>query len=166
MKQVQAAEKFSMLHMFKWFKIRRDYKKFCKTINAGSPSFGVLWNFAEFIQYAEIIYTYNNSKNSNLYSSRDYTPGQSGFRINLEKLVITVKLWSDQQKVGIDIENKTGNNVKTNYSFTEGQWTEEPDEYDVLLIDRVIGIINDQMLWMLNWCIDEKLGIHGYIDME
>ena len=64
------------------------------------------------------------------------------------------------------VENKTGNNVKTNYSFTEGQWTEEPDEYDVLLIDRVIGIINDQMLWMLNWCIDEKLGIHGYIDME
>lgn len=157
MNQVKDAISFSWKYIFKYFKFRRSYKKFCKNIKIGSPSFGVLWNFSEFIQYAEIVYCYDNNKNNVLYSSKDYIIGQRGFKIYTDEMIITCKLWSDNQKVGIDVENKNGNKLKTSYEFINGNWTKEPDDYDILHIDRIIGIINHYMLYLLTYCINKKL---------
>lgn len=153
MQQVKEATPFSLRRIFKYFKFKKNLKKFTKKIQTGSPSFSVLWNFADFIKYAENIFFYNNSKNSLLYSSTGYAPQENGFRINGEDYIITVKLFSEYQRVGIDIESKVGNRHKINYTFEEQQWTIEPDEYDEILIDRVIGIINHEMLRLLNDCI-------------
>jgi len=157
MEQVKNATLFSFRNMPEYFKYRRKLKKFIKTIKNGSPSLGVLWYFADFIQYAEIIYSFDNNKNGILYSSRVYNPGQNGFRINSENVIITIKLYSADQKVGIDIQNKNSGNITTNYTFINQEWEKEPDEYDVLLIERAIKIINQYMIELTLWCIERKL---------
>lgn len=159
MMQVRDAVKFSFKNISKYLKYRKSIKKFKKKIMEGSPSFGVLWNFAEFIQYAELIYFYDNNKNAIVYSSTDYTPTQSGFKINGDKFIIVVKLFSNSKRVGIDIERKYGNKLKTNYTFENDQFIEEPDEYDELLLDNIIEEINRIMIWLLKRCITEKLKV-------
>jgi hypothetical protein len=155
MQQVAKSVPCKLGSFFKYLKYNRE-KKNIKKIKTGSPSFGVLWNFADFIKYAEIIFFYDNNKNGTLFSSTGYNPQENGFRINGVECVITVKLFSEYQRVGIDIESKHGNKLKRNYTFEENQWTIEPDEYDVLLIDRITEIINNSMIGLLQWCIDVK----------
>lgn len=159
MAQVQAARKFSILHPILYHNYKKGYKNFKRRISAGSPSFGVLWHFADFIKYAELIFFFDNKKDNWLYSSTDYTPTQNGFRINRAEYDIVIKLYSETKRVGIDIIRKTGNKTKANYTFENEQWTEEPDEYDLILIDRIIDIINGVMLNFLEWTISTKLGI-------
>lgn len=157
MSLVNDSMKFSFIHFFKWRKYRKKYHKFCDTITNGSPSLGVLWYFAEFIKYSEIIFFYDNSKDGWLYSSNSYDPGENGFRIKTKDCIITIKLFSDNQIVGIDIENTAGGHIKTNYTFENGQWTTTPDEYDLLHIETIISIINDSMIKFLDRMIYTKL---------
>lgn len=159
MVQVRDAMKFSFKNFFKYFKSRNKLKKFKKKIMEGSPSFGVLWNFAEFVQYAELIYFYDNSKTSRVYSSNAYNPTQSGFKITTQEFIIVVKLYSDSKRVGIDIEHLNGNRVKTNYTFENDEFIQEPDEYDVLLLDNIIEEINHTIIWLLRYCIIKKLKV-------
>lgn len=164
MSQVRDARKFSFLHFFQYRKFRKNYRIFKKKIDRGSPSFGVLWNFADFIKYAELIFMYDNSKDSGLYSSQDYAPTQNGFRINMQDVTITVKLYSETKRAGIDIIRSKGNKIKSNYTFENEEWVTEPDEYDIILLDNVIRIINSRMLWLLDWCVDKKLGVEDFSD--
>lgn len=164
MAQVERARNFSIWHPFKYFKYRSSYKSFKKRINYGSPSFGVLWSFADFIKYAELIFMFDNVKTNGLYSSPDYVPMQNGFKIHTPDVNILVKLYSETQRVGIDISRNTGGKIKSNYTFENNQWTSEPDDYDIMLLDRVISIINNRMLWLLDWCIDKKLGKDEFND--
>lgn len=158
MKQIRDAQEFSFLHPIKSFKRRQELKKFVRTIKNGSPSFGVLWNFADFIKYAERIYFTPNSKDSLLYSSTEYRPGENGFKINSKDITIICKLYSEDQMVGLDLEYKNSK-LKSRYTFKENRWEEDPDEYDELLLDRIISIINHNMLQLLEQCIIIKLGL-------
>ena len=157
MAQVRDAIPFSWRNCFKYLKYKKKLNKFIRSLDEGSPSFGVLWNFADFIKYSEFVFFYDNCKTSNLFSSIGYAPGENGFKISEEDYTIIVKLFSDSQRVGIDIENKKGNKLKKNYTFEKNEWIEEPDEYDILFIDRIISIINRHMITMLNDCIKKKL---------
>lgn len=157
MEQVKNATTFSWKNISKYIQYKRKLKKFIKNIDEGTPSFGVLWYFSEFIQYAEIIYSFDNNKNGQLYSSSIYNPGQTGFKISTNDLNIVVKLYSSEQKVGIDIQNKNSGKISSNYTFINQKWEKEPDEYDLLLIDRIIEIINKHMIGLTLWCIDKKL---------
>ena len=154
---VNDSMEFSFTHFFKWVKYKKKYKKFCNSITNGSPSLGVLWYFAEFIKYSEIIFFYDNSKDNWLYSSNSYDPGENGFRITTDEFIITVKLYSDSQTVGIDVENKKGGHVKTSYKFENGQWTSPPDEYDLLHVNTIIEIINRSMIRLLDFSIYRNL---------
>ena len=160
MKQARDIQKFSFRHPIKTLESKRELKKFVRAIRRGSPSLGVLWNFADFIKYAERIYFTPNSKDQ-LYSSNEYKPGENGFRINGTDIIITCKLYSEDQTVGIDLEYKNSR-LKTRYTFCENTWQEEPDEYDELLIDRVIDIINNHMLQLLERCISIKFSDVDY----
>ena len=142
---------------FKHLKFRSELKKFKKTINEGSPSFGVLWSFADFIKYAEIIFFFNNTKKNYLYSSDGYEPGHNGFRISFEEYIITVKLYTESQIVAIEIEYPYTNHRPVSYKFKNGNWVDEPDNYDILLIDRVINIINMNMIKLVDWCVAKRL---------
>lgn len=159
---IKEAIPFSFKSLFKYIRFKSKLKKIKKNINNGSPSFGVLWFFADFIKYAERIFFYDNSKTSSfgLYSSDGYELGSNGFRITDTKsneYIITIKLFSETQKVGIDIECLKGNKIKQYYTFINNEWIEDPDEYDLLLIDRIISIINHNMISLLDACIYKRL---------
>ena len=86
--------KLSLKTLFKYLKHNKQKKKLIKTIREGSPSFGLLWKMADFIKYAEELFFYDNStKNTEigLYSSRGYTYGCNGFKINATDCFITIK---------------------------------------------------------------------------
>lgn len=165
MKNIKEIERFSIRHPIRTIKKRMNLRKFCKNIRYGSPSFGVLWNFADFIKYAEQIYFIRNSVDSTLYSSYDYKPGENGFKITTKEISITCKLFSDTQKVGIDIDYRQGSKLRGNYTFINNKWEKEPDEYDEFLIERIIYIINTHILLLLNKCINKKFHTDGREDL-
>ena len=157
MKIVNKAVPMTLKTFFKHLKFRSELKKFKKTLNEGSPSFGVLWSFADFIKYAEVIFFFNNVKKNYLYSSDGYEPGNNGFRISSEEYIITVKLYTESQVVAIEIEYPQTTRRPINYKFKNGDWVDEPDNYDILLIDRVINIINKTMIGLIDYCIERRL---------
>lgn len=158
MQQVRDAMNFSIFHPFKYLRYSKKRKEFKKRILTGSPSFGVLWYFAEFIKFCEIIFFYDNSTTNGVYSSNKYDLCTNGFRINYPDAIITIKLYSDSQTVSMDIENRAGNKIKTNYVFENNGWTKEPDAYDILHIDNIINIINRTMIRFMDRMIDIRLG--------
>ena len=157
MKIVNKAVPLTWKNFFKHFKFKSELKKFKKTLDEGSPSFGVLWSFADFVKYAEIIFFFNNTKKNYLYSSDGYEPGHNGFRISSEEYVITVKLYTDSQTVAMEIEYPKTTHRPISYKFKGGNWVDEPDNYDILLIDRVINIINKTMIGLVDFCVDKRI---------
>ena len=157
MKIVNDAVPLTLKTFFKHIKFKRKLKKFKKTINNGSPSFGVLWSFADFIKYSELIFFFNNIKKNYLYSSDGYDPGHNGFRIASEDYIILVKLFTESQTVAVEIEYPKTNRRTICYKFKNSEWENEPDKYDILLIDRVINIINKAMISLIDFCIDKRL---------
>lgn len=162
MQQVRDATYFSFLHPIKSYRAIKKRRQFTKKILNGSPSLGVLWYFAEFIRYCEIIFFYDNNPSAKIYSSKNYDPCESGFVLNLPEATIIVKLYSDSQTVAIDIKNKLGSKITTNYTFENNQWTKEPDAYDILHIDHIIDIINRSMIEFMNTMIDIRLDRCSY----
>ena len=157
MKIVNKTVPLTLKTLFKYFKFKLEFRKFKKTINEGSPSFGVLWSFADFIKYSEIIFFFNNTKKNYLYSSDGYEPGHNGFRISSEEYIITVKLYTESQTVAIEIEYPKTAHRAVSYKFKSGSWENEPDNYDILLIDRVINIINKTMINLVDFCVAKRL---------
>lgn len=157
MKIVNKAVPLTFKTFFNHIKFKSELKKFKKTLNEGSPSFGVLWSFADFVKYAEIIFFFNNIKKNYLYSSDGYEPGHNGFRISSEDYIVTVKLYTESQVVAIEIEYPKTTHRPISYKFKNGDWVDEPDNYDILLIDRVINIINKTMIDLVDYCVSKRL---------
>lgn len=142
---------------FKYFRHKRKVKKFRNDIINGSPSFGLLWKMSDFIKGAEKIFFYDNStKNTDigLFSSKGYAPGNNGFKINTEECFIVVKLFSDDQKVMIELERRTGECMKTLFIFENENWTSEHNFYDEMLLEQVIKVINNKMIRLFDYCYD------------
>ena len=133
------------------------FNKFCRETMKSSPSIGILWYFAEFIKLSERVYFYPNNKDSVLYSSRNYAVGENGFCINDSdnKVKILVKLISDTQGVKVQI-TRNASNYTTEHKFVENEWTDDRADYDEVLIDNIIGIINSHIVALLKWCWEKK----------
>lgn len=147
----------SFKNFFKYKKHAKSVKKFRKRILEGSPSFGLLWKMADFIKLAEIVFFYNNSiKNEEfgLFSSKKYSYGENGFRISTKECIIVLKLFSDSQKVMLEIERKGGDGNKTSLSFIENEWITEPSIYDEMLLEQIIKIINEKIIKLFDYCYD------------
>lgn len=135
----------------------------CRKIFNTSPSFGQLWSFADFIKLSEKIFFYNNKSGGVLFSSSSYKIGENGFVINsdIDKVTITLKLYSDSQTITMDVKRNCGSNMVTTLTFIENDWSEPPDEADIILLDNVIGIINRHILMLLRYCYDRR-GSYDY----
>lgn len=147
--------KLSFKTFFKYFIHKRKVKKFRNDILKGSPSFGLLWKMSDFIKGAEKIFFYDNStKNTEigLFSSKGYSPGNNGFKINTEECFIVVKLFSDDQKVAIELERRNGEGMKTLFVFINEEWAEEHNLYDEMLLEQVIKIINSKIILLFDYC--------------
>ena len=132
-------------------------KRFRKTIYKGSPSFIVLWNFADFIKYAEEIFFIDNdnSDRNGVYSSRNYKSGQNGFKVTTNDVVITVKLFNSSCTVAIDIGYRK-NDRHNQFSFKNEEWVNEPSVYDEMLLEEIIKIINREMIILYDNCYDKR----------
>lgn len=141
----------------KWIS-QYKFNKFCKETMKSSPSLGVLWYFADFIRLAERIYFFNNSKDGSLYSSYTYNIGENGFIINDKdnNVRVTVKLNSDQQKVLLEVNRSSGTGKRTEHCFKDNKWTEDRENYDEVLIDNIIGIINSHIVALMKYCWNAK----------
>jgi hypothetical protein len=131
MEQIMKRKKFSLIEYFK-------HKNFVNTLYNGSPSFGTLWQMADFVKTAEIVYFYDNNSNMPIYSSNGYLPGQNGLKFEVEDATIIYKLYSDDQRVVLHIQRKKGNKITDEFTFEGDQWTTEFTEFDDLLVDYVI----------------------------
>lgn len=143
---------------FKRFFHKLEVKKFKKTIYKGSPSFTVLWNFADFIKYAEEIFFIENINEVDklgIYSSRQYKPGQNGFRVTTKDIVITVKLFNSSCSVAIDVGYRK-NDLHHQFNFKNEKWVSEPSIYDEMLLEEIIKIINFEMIKLFEECYDKR----------
>ena len=135
----------------------------CRKVFNTSPSFGQLWNFANFVRLAEEIFFYNNKRDSLLYSSASYKAGENGFVITseIDHVIITVKMYSDSQEIVMDIKRTNGTNMMTTLNFKENAWASPPEEGSIVLLDNVIGIINRHIVMLLRFCYDRR-GSYDY----
>lgn len=148
---------FSLKTFFKYFKHKKEYKKFIKQIKNGSPSFGVLWKMADFIKLAELIFCYDNSlKNTEfgLYSSKGYAPEENGFKIRTSECCIIIKLYSSLNKVVVSYERLIGDNLKSSFTFINDEWVEDPTVYDEMMLEQIIKIINKKILMLFIHCYE------------
>lgn len=143
--------------LFKKIFHKLEVRRFRKTIYEGSPSFVVLWNFADFIKYAEEIFFIenDNSEKIGVYSSRNYKSGQNGFKVTTHNVVVTVKLFNSSCSVAIDIGYRNSERHHQ-FSFKNEEWVNEPSVYDEMLLEEVIKIINWQMLNLFDECYDKR----------
>lgn len=139
------------------------FKLTCRKIFNTSPSFGQLWTFCNFIRLSEEIFFYNNKRDSLLYSSSSYSAGENGFIISsdVDHVIITVKMYSDEQRIAMDIKRTNGTNMMTSLKFKENNWEEDPDESSIILLDNIIGIINRHIVMLLKYCYDRR-GSYDY----
>lgn len=150
-------DKYLGKNPFKRFLSNLKFKKFCKETMKSSPSLGILWYFSDFIKLAERVYFYQNTKSNSIYSSRAYAAGENGFILNDKEhaLKITVKLLSDNQLVCVQV-NREGSSYNTEHRFKNDGWDDDKDNYDEVLIDNIIGIINSHMIALTKWCWNQK----------
>lgn len=146
----------------KWLS-RFKFNKKCKEIFDRSPSFSQLWEFADFIRLSEYIFFYNNKNGATLYSSRSYKFGENGFVINSEpdNLQITLKLYSDDQNIVMDIKRTNGTNLLNTLKFRNNEWDGSYEDQDIILLDNVIGIMNRHIVMLLKYCY-ERRGSYDY----
>ena len=146
--------------LFKYFRHKKKVKKFRKNILQCSPTIGLLWKMADFIKLAEKIFFYDNSlKNSSigLYSSRSYTIGQNGFRVNTQECRITIKLINSESRVMVEIERLKGDGGKSTLSFINGEWEDTYTKYDEMLLEQIIKIITVKIIELFDLCYSEYL---------
>lgn len=136
------------------FLSKRKFNKKLKEIFYTSPSFGQLWSFAEFIKIAEEVYMFDNNSKGLLYSSRSYSYGENGFKIHSDPdhLDILIKMYSDSQRIVIQIERLNGGRMKSELVFENNNWVTNPDDNSVILLDILIGIINRYIIKLLKYC--------------
>lgn len=130
-------------------------KKFKNHVLRGSPSFGLLWKMSDFIKSAEEIFFYNNSiegSDIGLYSSREYSSGQNGFKIMTHECTIVLKLYSNTKKVVLEVDRHIGTRIKNTLSFTEDRWIENPSIMDEMLLEQVIKLINGKIIDLFDYC--------------
>lgn len=142
---------------FKMIHHHHDVNKFKRTIEKGSPSFFLLWNFADFIKYAEKIFFIENSNPEKLgcYSSRNFKAGQNGFRINTHEVSIVVKLFNSTCSIAMDILYKDTNTTEQ-FKFKNEEWDQEYNLYDEMLLEEIIKIINWRMILLFEECYDKR----------
>lgn len=159
MKMIYEKPKLSLKNIFKYWKHKREVKKFRNDILKGSPSFGLLWKTATFIKLAEIVFFYDNSTTNTeigLFSSNNYSIGENGFKIIDEKCTITIKLISESQRVLLEVNRNFGGKFRSSMSFMDNKWEGDPEAYDEMLLEELIKIINKKIVMLFDWCYNKR----------
>lgn len=143
--------------LFKRLLHKADIKRFIKQIDKGSPGFGMLWQMADFIRIAELVFCYDNSTSNTeigLYSSKNYNDGTNGFKIRDINCSITIKLFAKSKQVALELERTNGENMRTSINFIDEQWEHNPSIYDEMLLEQIIKVINKRIIMLFDYCYE------------
>lgn len=153
------SKKNSSKNIFKALSNRLSIKRFIKNIKNGSPGFDILWQMADFIRLAGLIFQYRNNpdnKEIGLFSSNMYGAGTNGFVVNDINCTIKIKLFYKSRQVVLEVDRVENNADKTNITFTDEQWEQDPSLYDEMLLEQVIKIINKRIIMLFEFCYDMR----------
>ena len=161
MKHIYDKKQLKLFNLFQYLKHKYTVRKFKKNISEGSPSFNVLWQMADFIKLAEMVFFYKNSQKDSefgLYSSRNYASGSNGFRVTDTEngLRVTIKLVRDTKQLLLEIEYLYSDNPKNYLSFKDNSWDCNPTVYDEMLLEQVIKSINRNILRLFDNCYNKR----------
>lgn len=131
--------------------------RFVRSMKKVSPTFGLLWQMAIFVKLAEEIFFYDNNQSSwfGIYSSRNYNIGTNGFIIfdKENECNITVKLYSETEKVILEVKRNRGEKLKNSFTFVSNKWeNNENNMYNEMLLEQCIKIINNKFISLFKYC--------------
>lgn len=147
--------------VFKKSICKSKIKRFFNKLEKSSPDFTMLWNIASFVKRAEEIYYYDNNidKQSDtlaLYSSRNYSATDNGFKITTKNNILIVKLFSNTTRVVIDDEHLSGSKIKSHFVFEYEQWKSNHNKYDEMILEEIIKLIVSHTKELFNYCMYGK----------
>lgn len=169
-KLIYDKEEYSFSNFFRYHIHKRKVKKFKKNIYDSKFDLSMLNNIAEFIKYAETVFFFDNSFNNTigLYSSRNYEPGENGFKISnspySKDCDITVKLISSNDTIYhayVEVKRKGGSQTITTFEFDgDNDLITFPisgtviDNY--IFLDKIIDIIYTCALQLFDFCYENR----------
>ena len=138
-------------NFFKRRKKKKAIKRFCKSIEESSPTFDMLWQMANFVKLADVIFFKGNANDSPLYSSNTYESGMNGFVVKDDEVSLYIKLVRQYKNTKIEIRRAASHNT-TVLEFMNNDWVEEHSDYDEILLENIICIINRKVLELFQEC--------------
>lgn len=136
MEPIYAKKKFSILS---WLKM----KFFIHKLNKISPDFNMLWEIADFCKILEVVYMYDNSNNSKLYSSTKQTNGMNSFIIKNESCSILYTLDASAKEICIEIKRNIGNKSNSIIRFIDGEAEIKTEDNKHLFINLINWLMDD-----------------------
>lgn len=136
---IYSKKKYNLIN---WIKYRLFLRKLDKVV----PNFGMLWQIADFVKILEKVYMYDNSTNSELYSSPKYNEGENGFILNIREnsdviVTINMKMYSDSETIDVELRRVKGNKMTTKMRLHEDSIINNTDDKQLIIN------IND---WIMN----------------
>lgn len=123
------------------FKRDRIFRKHIEQWRAIAPDLQTLRIIAETLRELEIVFMYDNSNNSNIYSSIRQKDSSDSFVVDDDDMMILVNLNVATDTINITIRRKHGSKIETHFKFRETDETEFSPQDQML-----IAIVEDRIM--------------------
>lgn len=144
----------SFKHPIKYLKHRIKLNKFKRYINGVSPDFNLLLEMANFVKIAEVVFMYDNRKDTpnKLFSDQYYKGDRNGFSIRTDECYVSISLREQNRNVSVELVRTNGNHLKTVQTFKDSEWVTKQTMFNELLLEQTIRIIDKAILELFDWC--------------
>ncbi len=135
----------------------------CNEIKKSSPSFGVLWQFADFIRLSDRVFLIGSDTSNTLYSSDGYDRNSNGFIIRdcETNTRIVYKLNHRSSEVKIEVSKlSTKGAIICEFTFENGKLDPSMEKYDDMLVKNIIDITNRYIVNRM-WSCRYRYGTYG-----
>lgn len=119
------------------FKRDRIFAKNIESWRAIAPDFSTLRDIADTLKELELVFMYDNSSNSAMYSSLRQRDGIESFIVDNDRVTILISLELEKDIININLKRKKGSKLESNFRFKN----HEGEEY--------VRTVQDQMLFAL-----------------
>lgn len=111
--------------------------EFIKYLNTISPGFKLLWCMADFVHMIEIVYMYQNTEKSPIYSYINTKNSVRSFRINHKDFYVEYTLYEADHFISIKVHRDWNDKAKSEISFPEGQAVMETRADEILMFNII-----------------------------
>lgn len=99
------------------FKQDRVFEKHLAEWRKIAPDFSTLHDMAETIKELEIVFMYDNSNNSSMYSNIKQSDGTNSFIVESHDMTLKVTLYLDDDVIDIHLKRKVGSKLESHFRF-------------------------------------------------